>query len=79
MTSVTVAGVNDACDGQTLSVTLTWTVTADVQAFVDGTANNGWRISDRTESSGTVRTSQFRSAEYGTAAQRPILEATYYP
>ena len=73
------AATSSVTTGTTANVTLTWTVTADVQAFVDGTANNGWRISDRTESSGIVRTSQFRSAEYGTAAQRPILEATYYP
>jgi len=65
--------------GTTANVTLAWTVTADVQAFVDGTANNGWRISDQTENSVTAVTGQFRSAEFGTAAQRPILAITYYP
>jgi hypothetical protein len=58
---------------------LTWTVTADVQSFVDGTANNGWRIGDATENSATARSAQFRSDEYTTAAQRPVLEVTYYP
>jgi hypothetical protein len=60
-------------------VTLSWDVTADVQAFVDGTADNGWRINDQTEGSATARTGQFRSAEYGTVSQRPILEVSYYP
>ena len=65
--------------GTTSNVTLTWVVTSDVQAFLGGTANNGWRIKDLTENSATARTGQFRSAEFGTASQRPILEITYYP
>ena len=54
-------------------------MTADVQAFVDGTANDGWRIKDQTESAVVARTAQFRSAEFGTAGVRPMLEITYYP
>ena len=65
--------------GTASNVTLAWTVTADVQAFVDGTTNNGWRIRDQTENAAIARTGQFRSAEYGTAADRPMLEVTYYP
>jgi hypothetical protein len=65
--------------GTTSNVTLAWTVTADVQSFVDGTSNFGWRIKDATEDSATARTGAFRSAEYGTAAQRPVLTVTYYP
>ena len=65
--------------GTTANVTLTWAVTADVQAFVDGTTNRGWRIKDQTESSAPTRNAVFRSAEYGTASQRPVLEVTYYP
>lgn len=68
-----------AATGTTSNVTLSWNVTADVQAFVDGTANFGWRIADETENSSSARTGRFRSAEYGTAAQRPVLEVTYYP
>jgi hypothetical protein len=66
--------------GTTDNVTLAWNVMGDVQAFVDGTANNGWRIKDRDEDPllGT-QLGQFRSAEHGTAAQRPVLEITYYP
>ena len=65
--------------GTTANVTLTWAVTADVQAFVDGSTNRGWLIKDQTESSSTTRNAVFRSAEYGTASQRPVLEVTYYP
>jgi hypothetical protein len=64
--------------GTTSNVTLGWTVTADVQAFVDGTTNNGWRIRDQTESSTTSRLGQFRSREYG-GGQAPTLDVTYYP
>jgi large repetitive protein len=66
--------------GTTSNVTLTWTITADVQAFLDGTTtNSGWRVGDATENSATARSAQFRSDEYTTAAQRPVLEVTYYP
>jgi hypothetical protein len=65
--------------GTTSDVTLAWDVTADVQAFVDGTTNNGWRIKDDTDGALVSRLAEFRSAEYGTASERPVLEITYYP
>lgn len=65
--------------GTTSNVTLAWTVTADVQAFVDGTSNFGWRVSDQTEGSSPARLGRFRSDEYGTASQRPVLDIAYYP
>jgi hypothetical protein len=65
--------------GTTSNVTLTLNVTSDVQAFVDGTSNHGWRIADTVENSSTARIAQFRTAEHGTASQRPILEVSYYP
>lgn len=68
-----------ASTGTTSGVTLTWNVAADVQAYVDGTANNGWRLSDATESALTTRLGRLRSLEYGTASQRPTLDLTYYP
>lgn len=74
-----VAGTASVVTGTTSNVTLTWDVKTDVQAFVDGTTNNGWRVKDQTESSATARTGQFRSAEYGTVSQRPVLDVTYYP
>lgn len=77
--AVAASATSNVATGTTSNVTLTWSVTADVQAFVDGTTNRGWRFKDQTESSATTRTGQFRSAEYGTASQRPVLEVTYYP
>ncbi len=65
--------------GTTSNVTVSWTVTTDIQAFVDGTTNLGWRIWDQAENSTVARLGQFRSAEHGTAAQRPVLAVTYYP
>ncbi|HEY9379057.1 MAG TPA: DNRLRE domain-containing protein [Jiangellaceae bacterium] len=74
------AATSSVSTGTTDNVRLTWDVTSDVQAFVDGTANNGWRIRDQDETPllGT-QLGQFRSAEHGTASQRPMLEITYYP
>jgi hypothetical protein len=63
--------------GTTANVTRTWDVTADVQAFVDGTTNLGWRLRDETESA-PVRLGSFRSTEHGNASERPVLEVTYY-
>jgi hypothetical protein len=65
--------------GTTSNVTLSWAVTADVQAYLGGTSNLGWRIADSVESAATARLGRFRSAEYGTVAQRPVLQVTYYP
>lgn len=77
--AVAASATASVATGTTSNVTLTWNVTTDVRAFVDGTVNNGWRIMDQTEGSLTARTGQFRSAEYGTASDRPVLEITYYP
>jgi hypothetical protein len=77
-----VAGAQTASvgTGTTSGVTLSWNVLSDVQAFVSGTAtNNGWRINDQTESSGTTRSGTFATRETGTASQRPSLTITYYP
>jgi hypothetical protein len=66
--------------GTTSNVTLQATVTSDVQSFVSGSlSNNGWRFGDSVEDSATVRNGQFRSREFGTAAQRPSLVVNYYP
>lgn len=77
--TVAASATASVATGTTAGVTLSWNVSSDVQAFVDGTANNGWRIGDVTESSVTSREGQFRSAEFGTASQQPILSVTYYP
>ena len=68
--------VTDTITVPTTAQCLTFTVTADVQAWVDGTANNGWRISDQDEAtnSGDV---EYRTRENGTAAERPKLDVNY--
>lgn len=59
---------------------MSWSVTADVAAFVDGSAtNSGWRIHDRNEGATLAETSTFASRENGTPANRPRLEIDYYP
>jgi hypothetical protein len=66
--------------GTLAGVTLQANVATDVQSFVSGSlANNGWRLSDSAENSSTTQNGQFRSREFGTAAQRPQLVITYYP
>lgn len=66
--------------GTTSNVTKEWGVLGDVSAFVAGTtANEGWRIMDSAEGSGTAREGRFSSREHATAGQRPTLEITYYP
>jgi hypothetical protein len=78
--TVAAPATSSVATGTTSNVTLTWMVTSDVQAFLDGTASNfGWRIKDQTEDSATARTAQLRSAEFGTVSQRPILDLSYYP
>lgn len=53
-------------------------VTADVAAFVAGSAtNNGWMIRDDVEASGTARTVTASAKNLGTLAQVPQLVITY--
>ena len=56
---------------------MTWTVTADVQAWVDGTANNGWRVADSVEE-GSDYLTKFHTRENGESAQRPKLDVVYF-
>lgn len=51
-------------------------VRADVQAFVDGTTDNGWRLKPASDGQGL---SQFHSREHADPAKRPMLTITYYP
>lgn len=77
--SVAGSATASATTGTASNVTLTWTVTGDVQTWVGGTANNGWRVNDQTEGSATQQHAEYRSSEFTTAAQRPKLDITYYP
>ena len=66
--------------GTSSGVRRTWTVTADAQAWLDGTAANyGLRISDATQNDPGSREAKFVSRETGTAAERPQLTIMYYP
>ena len=54
------------------------TVTADVAAFVAGTAtNHGWMIRDDVEGSATARSATFSSKQLGNILQTPQLVITY--
>ena len=57
---------------------MTWTVTADVQAWVDGTANNGWRVRDAVEE-GVDELTKFNTREHNDSGQRPKLVVSYAP
>jgi hypothetical protein len=57
---------------------LTFDVTADVQALIDGTANWGWALSDQTIESGQHYV-EYAARENGTANVRPALDLTYTP
>lgn len=50
-----------------------WNVTTDVQAFMTGTANNGWMIRDDVENSGTARTSIFYAKNANTIAAPQLI------
>ena len=57
---------------------MTWTVTSDVQLWVDGTSNYGWRISDASEGSSQERLTVFRSTEDGAVpADQPHLQVSW--
>ena len=58
---------------------MTWDVAADVQAWVDGTSNYGWRVVDDAESAPGDYLSQFRTRENSVVAERPTLDVTYTP
>ncbi|GAG04611.1 unnamed protein product, partial [marine sediment metagenome] len=56
---------------------VTFTVTSNVQAWVDGTTNYGWRINDQNEGS-IGRDSKYRTREDATVpAEQPKLDVTF--
>ena len=72
-----VATATDSATTPASPACMTWTVTADVQAWVDGTANNGWRVRDVVED-GTQERTKFRTREYtAVPADRPKLDIVY--
>ena len=70
--------VTDTADTPATPGCMTWAVTADVQSWVDGTSNDGWRVSDSVESSSTKRISKFRTSEDGAVpADQPRLRVNF--
>ena len=72
------AAVTDTITVPTTAQCLTFSVTADVQSWVDGTTNNGWRLGDESEGSGSGDV-KYRSRENATASERPNLDVIYTP
>ena len=71
-------GATDSATTPATPACMTWTVTTDVQAWVDGTANDGWRAKDASEDSSTTYRTVFRTREEAVVTSaRPKLEVTY--
>ena len=67
-----------AATGTTGGVWNQWTVTTDVQEFVNGTTpNNGWRIRDQAEGSDSQEKTKCHSRENGFAGNSPQLRVFY--
>ncbi len=57
---------------------MTWDVTTDLQAFMNGIVNNyGWMVLDATGGSSPAFYGSFGTRECATASLRPVLEITY--
>jgi hypothetical protein len=57
---------------------LSWDVTSDMQAFVNGTYSNyGWRLNDSVESEHNPFEGKFASRENNDVDKRPVLEITF--
>ncbi len=73
----TVSGtVTDTVTVPATAQCLTFTVTADVQSWLEGGANNGWRIGDQTNGTGTGNV-KYRTRENGNTTERPKLDVIY--
>jgi hypothetical protein len=72
--------VGPGCQNTAAGYVNGWDVTADVSAFIAGTAtNNGWMIRDDVEGSGTARNVRYSSKNLASLAQAPQLTVTYRP
>ena len=68
--SIVVSGVNEC---------VTFDVTADMQALVDGSPCFGWRLNDANETQFSGSNTRYGSSENSNAADRPVLTVTYIP
>lgn len=78
----TLAGsaTDGAATGTVAGATVSWDLTADVTAFVAGSAtNHGWLVRDRVEDAAAEQLAQFSAREHATSGQRPTLIVRYYP
>ena len=79
-TSFITVGTPVGCQNTAIGYVNGWDVTADVSAFIAGTAtNNGWMIRDDVEGSGTARNVRYSSKNLANVAQAPQLVVTYRP
>lgn len=65
------------CENQAAGYMNGASVTADVAAFITGTANYGWMLRDDAENSAPTRTITFSTKETASLAQAPQLVVTY--
>jgi uncharacterized repeat protein (TIGR01451 family) len=74
------AGATDSdTTPSSVNQTMEWGVRDDVQSWLDGAANNGWRISDAAEGSQTPYQTTFRTREDDAIGLVPELVLEYIP
>lgn len=73
--AVAATATSSTATGTNSGVVVSWDVLGDVEAFLAGTANNGWRISDGVEDADPSQESRFRSRE--AAAGVPTLTISF--
>lgn len=56
-----------------------WDVLPDVNNFVAGNANNGWRLNDSQEGTPLTYLSRFRSNNHSNPLTRPVLDINFTP
>ena len=71
------ATVTDSITVPSTSQCVSFTVTADVQAWVDGAPNYGWRLADQDELTLGIYLTAYGAREYGAPGQRPNLNVPY--
>lgn len=69
-----------AATGTTANTVLQLDLSGDTRAMLASPATNfGWQLADATESSSTLRLTQFRSRDFATGTAVPHLTVTYSP
>ena len=68
--------MTDSINVPLLGGCVTFTATGDVQSWIDGGSNFGWRISDADET-GTSAATSYASREFNDASLNPVLTVQY--